>query len=69
MVAGGPLPMAWIFRIDRSWRQQDKNDMISGCSELFGKFPGNDCGNIRKVCVFTEKVIFGNDIFGMVTVW
>ena len=49
MVAGGPLPMAWIFRIeDRSWRQQDKNDMIFGC-ELFGKFPGNDCGNIRKV--------------------
>jgi hypothetical protein len=23
--------------------------MIFGCSELFGKFPGNDCGNIRKV--------------------
>ena len=54
MVAGGPLPMAWIFRIDRSWRQQDKNaDMIFGCSELFGKFPGNDCGNIRKVDMVT----------------
>ena len=52
MVAGGPLPMAWIFRIDRSWRQQDKNDMIFGC-ELFGKFPGNDCGNIRKVDMVT----------------
>ena len=27
--------------------------MISGCSELFGKFPGNDCGNIRKVDMVT----------------
>ena len=27
--------------------------MILGCSELFGNFPGNDCGNIRKVDMVT----------------